>query len=188
MGSIEIAESKKQRSRAFLWGYVFLVFVAGLIVFLDQWTKDWVRHNLSLGETWVPWSWLAHYARVLHWQNSGAAFGLFQQGGGIFTVLAVVVALMIIYYFPRIGSGDWALRLAMGLQLGGAIGNLVDRLQHGSVTDFVSVGTFPVFNVADASITLGVLILLLDVWLGGGDAEPEPTPQIAVNDEWPSRD
>jgi signal peptidase II len=187
MGSIEIAKSKKQRSRAFVFGYVFLIFIAGLIVFLDQWTKNWVRQNLSLGETWVPWSWLAPYARVLHWQNSGAAFGFFHQGGGLFTILAVVVALLIIYYFPRIGSGDWALRLAMGLQLGGAIGNLLDRLQHGwSVTDFVSVGTFPVFNIADASITLGVLILLLDVWLSRG--EPEPAPEIPVADEWPSRD
>jgi signal peptidase II len=96
---------------------------------------------------------------------------MFQQGGGIFTLLAVFVAAMIIYYFPRIGRGDWALRLAMGLQLGGALGNLTDRIQHGYVTDFISVSTFPVFNIADSAITLGVIVLVLDMWLNGTDRE-----------------
>lgn len=177
---------KQQARRLLVLGYIFLVAIAGLVVFLDQWTKQWVRQHLSIGESWNPWSWLSPYARVLHWHNSGAAFGLFQSGGGIFTILAVVVAVMIIYYFPRIGQGNWALRLAMGLQLGGAIGNLIDRLQHGFVTDFISVGKFPVFNVADASITLGVLILLFDVWVNG--AEEEPAGPVPVKDEWPSRD
>ncbi len=188
MESTELAGSKKEPRGAFLTGYLFLVTIAGLIVFFDQWTKNWVREHLAFGESFIPWDWMTGYARILNWRNSGAAFGLFQQGGGIFTVLAVVVALMIIYYFPRIGRGDWALRLAMGLQLGGAIGNLVDRLQHGYVTDFVAVGNFPVFNVADSSITLGVLILLLDVWLGGGGEEPQPVAQVPIKDEWPSRD
>lgn len=178
--------AKQRAHRVVIGGYAFLISLAGLIVFFDQWTKDWVRQHLSYGESMIPLTWLSPYVRILHWRNSGAAFGFFQQGGGIFTVLAVVVALMIIYYFPRIGHGDWALRLAMGFQLGGAIGNLVDRLQHGYVIDFISVGSFPVFNIADASITLGVVILLLDVWLNGADVEP--AKPIPVKDEWPSRD
>ena len=154
--------------RPFFGGYLSLLFIFGLVFFLDQWTKAWVRNNLAYGETWVPFDWLPSYVRILHWRNSGAAFGFFQEGGGIFTVLAIVVALFIIYYFPRIEHGDWSLRLAMGLQLGGALGNLIDRLQHGYVTDFISIGQFPVFNVADSSITLGVIILLLGIWFGGG--------------------
>jgi signal peptidase II len=60
---------------------------------------------------------------------------------------------------------DWTLKLAMGLQLAGAAGNLIDRLIMGKVTDFISVGSFPVFNVADSSITVGVIVLLLGVWI-----------------------
>ena len=65
--------------------------------------------------------------------------------------------------FPANPAEDWPLRLALGLQLGGAIGNLVDRLRFGTVTDFISVGSFAVFNVADAAISLGVAILVLDL-------------------------
>ena len=169
---------------AFLGRYLTLGFIAGLVLFLDQWTKIWVRENLAYGERWMPWVWFEPYVRILHWRNSGAAFGLFQEGGGIFTILAIVVALLIVYYFPRIERGDWALRLAMGLQLGGAIGNLIDRLQHGYVTDFISVGNFPVFNIADSSITLGVVILLLDLWFGGHEiSEHTPMSKEQATDE-----
>jgi signal peptidase II len=156
-----------QPRRPFFGGYLTLVFIFGVVFFLDQWTKAWVRDNLAFGESIRPFEWLPPSVRILHWRNSGAAFGFFQEGAGIFTILAVVVALLIIYYFPRIERGDWALRLAMGLQLGGALGNLIDRLQHGYVTDFISVAQFPVFNIADTSITLGVIILLLGIWFGG---------------------
>ena len=114
----------------------------------------------------MPWEWLRPYARIVHWYNSGAAFGLFQNGAIVFTVLAIVVAGLILYYFPRTSPHDWTLRLAMGLQLGGALGNLIDRLtRSGQVTDFISLGAFPVFNVADASITVGVIVLVLGAWL-----------------------
>jgi signal peptidase II len=155
--------------------YISLLLLAGAIIVLDQITKIWVRNNLSLGESITPFPSLPFF-RILHWQNTGAAFGLLQDWGGVFAILAVVVAVLIVVYFPRIEGGDWSLRLAMGLQLGGAVGNLLDRLQHGYVTDFVSVGNFAVFNVADTSITLGVGLLLLSIWLTG-DPEEEPQEQ-----------
>jgi signal peptidase II len=83
----------------------------------------------------------------------------------IFTILAIVVSIAILYYFPRVPREEWPLRLAMGMQLGGAVGNLIDRLIQGYVTDFVSVGNFAVFNVADASISVGVVVLILGVWV-----------------------
>jgi len=89
---------------------------------------------------------------------------MFQQGSMVFTVLAFIVIGAIIYYYPHVESGDWPLRLAMSMQLGGAIGNLIDRLVIGRVTDFISIGTFPVFNVADSSISVGCVVLLLGVW------------------------
>ena len=105
------------------------------------------------------------YARLVHWSNTGAAFGMFQNGSLVFTLLAFVVIALIIYYYPQVESEDWVLRLALSLQLGGAAGNLISRLtMDGKVTDFLSVGTFPVFNVADSSITIGVMILLLGMW------------------------
>jgi len=149
-----------------LRSYLGLILISGTVVFLDQWSKWLVRTNITLGDFWLPGSlsWLLPYARIVNWSNTGAAFGLFQGRGAIFTVLAVIVAGVIVYYYPRVPPEDWWLRLAMGLQFGGALGNLIDRVNHGRVTDFLSVANFPVFNVADASITVGVIILVVGVW------------------------
>lgn len=145
--------------------YLVLVGGAGIVVALDQWTKYLVRTRLEVGEIWSPWEWLSPIARVVHWNNTGAAFGLFQSGGLIFTVVAIVVSLAILYYYPRVPASQIPLRLALALQLGGAVGNLIDRLAVGTVTDFISLGTFPVFNVADASISIGVAVLVAAMWV-----------------------
>jgi len=144
-----------------------LAGVSGLVICLDQWTKWLVRENIEFGAQWLPdWLiWLSPYARIVHWYNSGAAFGMFQNGNLVFTTLAFLVIGAIIYYYPQVEAEDWTLKLAMGLQLAGAAGNLIDRLIMGKVTDFISVGSFPVFNVADSSITVGVIVLLLGVWI-----------------------
>ncbi len=151
--------------KKYIQDYLPLLLVAGIVIVLDQWTKSLVRASLPYGETWVPWAWLEPYARIVHWSNTGAAFGLFQNLGGLFTVLPFVVALAILYFYPQVPRGDWPLRLALGMQMGGAIGNLIDRLARGFVTDFISVGTFPVFNIADASISVGVAVLVVGMWI-----------------------
>lgn len=147
--------------------YLFLFLVAAIIIALDQITKAVVIASLPVeGQAWAPWDWLLPYARIIHWTNTGVAFGMFQGLGTFFIFLAIIVGAAIVYYYPRVAANDPLLRLAMGLQLGGAMGNLVDRLtRDGKVVDFISVGTFPVFNVADSSITVGVLLLVLAVWL-----------------------
>lgn len=145
--------------------FFYIIVVPGIIVAIDQYTKWLVRSNLSLGESWMPIDWLAPYARILHWYNTGVAFGLFQGGGIIFILLPIIIVIGILIYFPRISDDDWSLRLALSLQLGGALGNLVDRITIGHVTDFISVGRFPVFNVADSAITVGTIVLILGVWL-----------------------
>lgn len=164
--------------------YWAIFLIAAVIVGLDQWTKWLVRTNIAPGASWLPESlqWLGPYARIVHWYNRGAAFGMFQQGNMVFTVLAFVVVAAIIYYYPQISSVDWPLRLAMSMQMGGAIGNLVDRLTIGHVTDFISVGTFPVFNIADASISVGCVVLLLGVWWQERVAKKEKT-QPASSDK-----
>jgi signal peptidase II len=147
------------------YGSIFAI--AAVIVILDQWTKWLVRTNIVSGAAWLPDSlqWLMPYARIVHWYNTGAAFGMFKDASLILTILAFVVIGAILFYYPQVEKDDWLLRLALSLQLGGALGNLVDRLTIGHVTDFISVGNFPVFNVADASITIGAVLLFLDVWL-----------------------
>jgi signal peptidase II len=144
-----------------------LLGIGGLVIALDQWTKWLVRTNIPFEQAWLPGflSWLSPYARIVHWSNSGAAFGSFQDGNSVFTVLAIIVIGAIIYYFPHVDVNDWTLRIAMGLQLGGAAGNLIDRLMAGRVTDFISIGNFAVFNVADSAISVGVAVLVLGVWI-----------------------
>ncbi len=151
--------------KRYLKDYLVLFLISGTIVLLDQLTKHWVRANLAYTEVFHPEWWLSQYVRIVHWQNTGAAFGLFQDMSLVFTVLAFVVTGVILYYFPRVPPEDWLIRLAMGMQMGGALGNLVNRLTHGgTVTDWISVGNFPVFNVADASISVGVAILFFALW------------------------
>jgi signal peptidase II len=147
--------------------YLFLFLIGGIIISLDQWTKALVRSNIPLGTDWLPGglAWLLPYARIRHWYNSGAAFGIFQNGNLVFTILAIIVILLIFYYYPRTERTDWALRVAMAMQFAGAGGNLIDRLLFAHVTDYISVGNFAIFNIADASISVGVVVLLFGVWL-----------------------
>lgn len=152
--------------KAYIQKTRWLYIIAAVIVLLDQASKAAVRTFLAVGEIWTPWPWLAPYARIIHWSNTGVAFGMFQGRSLFFAVLAAVVAAAIIYYYPLVPVEDKVLRFALGMQLCGALGNLADRLFNGGqVTDFISVGNFAVFNVADACITVGVGVLLIGIWL-----------------------
>ena len=153
--------------KKFLRTYWMLFLVAGIIIVFDQISKAYIRANFVEGvDMWAPWPWLLPYARIIYVTNTGVAFGMFKNMGLVFAILACIVSMAIIYYYPRIPAHDWMLRLALGFQLAGALGNLIDRiLFQGRVTDFISVGDFPVWNVADSSITIGVGILLLGIWM-----------------------
>lgn len=170
--------------------YLFLLVIAGLIIAADQAVKYWIRDTLQLGEVYRPELWISDYARIVNWKNYGAAFGIFQNLSLIFTILSFVVSLVIIYYFPQVPRQDWLLRVAMGMLLGGAIGNLIDRLYQGYVTDFISVGSFPVFNIADASISTGVVVLFIGMWLQERQKDQtqagEPMPEAAPTPDEPS--
>lgn len=159
--------------------YWLLFAVASIIVVLDQISKAIIRANIPFGGRWMPLDWLAPYFRFVHWENTGAAFGMFQEGGLIFAILAIIVAVFIVIYYPQIPEDEPLMRIAMAMQLGGALGNLIDRLAFGPVTDFISVGSFAVFNIADASITVGVGILILALWL----SERKLKKEESVSDE-----
>jgi signal peptidase II len=182
----------KKPLKEYIWDYAYLFLVAGIIIALDQWTKWLVETNLpNQGQFWSPWPWLAPYARIVHWTNTGAAFGMLQQFGNVFRLLAILVSLAILYYFPQVPREEWPLRLAMGLQLGGAVGNLIDRFTQGHVTDFISVMDFAVFNVADASISVGVAVLILGVWIReqaqkrAAAGQPGESPQAGLPEPAP---
>ena len=137
----------------------FLLIQLAVLIFLtDQFSKYLVREFLFLHESFPR----EGFVRVTHTFNTGSIFGLFQgQNTPLILVSFIGVAILILLYrSQRFPTG--LLRLSLGLQLGGAFGNLVDRVRLGHVTDWVDVGRWPVFNVADASIVTGLIIL---AWL-----------------------
>ena len=147
-----------------LKSYSVLIPIAGLLIALDQWTKSIVRQNLNLGEMWMPLEWLSPFARIVHWYNTGVAFGMFQDKNFLFSILALAISVFLIIFYPKLTEDDWFLRIALGMQLGGSLGNLIDRISIGHVTDFISIGNFPVFNIADASISVGVAVMIMGLW------------------------
>ncbi len=141
------------RPRRDVW---FFVIALGVVA-LDQATKAVVRARLDSGEAWPDKDWLLNIVNV---SNSGAAFGML-QGQTTFLVvtsLVGVAAIALYYWFPPLEHG--LLRLALGLQLGGAAGNLIDRVRFGEVTDFINFEFWPAFNVADSCISIGVVTIL----------------------------
>jgi len=123
---------------------------------LDQLSKQAVIDRITRGEVIE----VLPFLDLVHTANSGIAFGVLSGSGVIVPLLGLVVLGIVVVWFARHPFTPLAW-LATGLIAGGAIGNLVDRLRHGAVTDFVSVGDFPAFNVADAAITCGVVLFVL---------------------------
>ena len=156
----QIGELKKR-----IADYSVLFLIAGFVILLDQTTKEAVRLNLMFGEIYRPDLWISQYARFVHLNNTGAIIGIFQNMSSFLKVFPLIVSAVILYYFPRVPPGAWLIRLSMGLYLGGALGNLIDRLRQGFVTDYISVGSFPVFNVADACVSIGLITLIAGLWL-----------------------
>lgn len=155
-----------------------LFAIAAVAIALDQYTKHLIRANLPLGESISPIPGLASILSFTHIQNQGAAFGMFPAASSIFLVVAVVVVLAITFFSGQLARSSALLRLALGLQLGGAAGNLIDRLtQQGQVTDFINFHVFAVFNVADMSIVAGTVLLAYYALVAddGGAAEAEAT-------------
>jgi signal peptidase II len=144
------------RAREFL----LLAGVASLVILLDQITKWQVAKHIPLGSVWAPFPSLSRYFTLTHVSNTGAAFGLFPEYGSIILAVAVVVITGIIIFSQQLTQGQRLVTLSLGLQLGGAVGNLIDRLRIGHVVDFMDFKIWPVWNVADASIVVGVCLLL----------------------------
>lgn len=148
------------------WAIVPLL--AAVILAFDQWTKGLVEANIPLGDGFAPFPNLASYFQIVHWTNTGAAFGLLRGQSSIFVAIALVVIVVVLIYVRQLPAESWGVRICLGVQLGGTAGNLVDRLQHaGQVTDFLlftlpvgdKVYLWPAWNVADGSIVVSVILL-----------------------------
>ncbi len=153
-------------------GMLHYAWIGLVVLILDQLTKAWVSAVLRLGERVDVLPFLAW----VHVENPGAAFSFLATAGGwqrwFFVILATGFSIWLLWELTRLGRGERVLAIAHGLVLGGALGNLVDRLLHGAVTDFVLVhwqgAYFPAFNVADAAISVGaalwILVAVADIW------------------------
>jgi signal peptidase II len=123
---------------------------------LDRVTKSLVAASVPFG-TEIPV--VGHLVGITNVRNSGAAFGLVPAGAGVFLVASMVVSIALGVYVARTPTSLWA-GVVLGLILGGTIGNGFDRLVYGTVTDFINFHFWPVFNVADSAISIGVLLLI----------------------------
>jgi len=155
---------------------VVLIVIALLVIVLDQLSKHYVVLNLHLGVPWNPIKSLSRYVSFTYITNKGAAFGMFPAFGTFFAVIAIVVVIVILFYYRHLSNGQWAMNVGLGLQLGGALGNLIDRIRLGHVVDFIDLKVWPIFNVADSSIVVGVAILALSILR---DVEEAPQQKVS---------
>lgn len=135
-----------------------LLQLAVLVFLADQFSKFLVREFLVLADSFPDQG----FFRITHTYNTGSAFGLFRDQNGPLILVSVIGITILVFIYRSQSRPSKVLRLSLALQLGGAAGNLLDRLRLGHVTDFLDVGSWPVFNLADASIVTGLLML---AWL-----------------------
>nr|NNM91251.1 signal peptidase II [Bacilli bacterium] len=141
-----------------------MVYIVALIVItLDQWIKWLVNTHLTVGTGYTIWEGIL---QILYVRNTGAAFSLLLNDQIFLILVAAVVAMVIVIVDRKFAKGQRGLQVTLGLLLGGALGNLIDRVWHGYVIDYIYLTfiRFPVFNLADSSIVIALFILVLRSW------------------------
>ena len=166
--------------------WLLLFAVASGVLALDLWTKHWAVQTLQYS---APIQVIGEYVRFTYTRNSGVAFGI---GAGMrfpYYVFSIVAAAAILYLFSRARAQSLTRQISLALILGGAIGNLIDRVTSGEVVDFIEVGVrqwhWPVFNVADSVVTIGVLLFVLP-WSRAAGSEAEAPHASAAGDAAPA--
>ena len=148
--------------------WIFYVLTITVIIF-DQITKYVVRETIPLYDTLIE----VGIFSIVHGQNTGSAFGLF-AGFTNFLIIASLIGLgLILYFFVKQASANLFVRVSVGLIVGGAVGNLIDRIKDGFVVDFISVGWWPAFNVADSAISIGMTVMVLFMIFGNKISDGE---------------
>ena len=141
--------------------WVFYLIVGAVFIF-DQISKEFIRLWMPLGDNWPSTGFL----RIVHGTNTGSAFGLFAGFTNLLILASIFGIAAVLYYFYRQGNNAIALRISLGLIVGGALGNLFDRVVSGKVVDFISVGWWPSFNIADSAISVGMFLLIFTMIFG----------------------
>ena len=155
--------------------------IALLVIALDQYTKYLVRtcEHLPLNTSWNPIPWLDRIVTLTHLRNSGVAFGFLPGIGTSVIAVAIVVVFIIVFYYRQLAKASWLLHIAFGLQLGGALGNMIDRIiDDGHVTDFIDFRVWPVFNVADSGIVVGTILLAFYIFFLDRPSEEADTEDM----------
>jgi signal peptidase II len=153
----------------FKWNSIFFA-IAALVIAADQLSKFWVRTHLALDQSVPP----EGFFRLTYAQNTGASFSIFYGQSDILAVVSIIGIILILVYafviyrrFPFLDTRINKISLAM--ILGGTAGNLIDRLHLGHVTDFIQISPWPIFNVADSSTVVGVIIFALSILLAANN-------------------
>jgi len=158
-----------------------LITVAGAILALDRWTKIWASTHLPYNQ---PQPVLDDFLRLTYTRNNGVAFGIGQNTGFPYYVFSIVAVGAILWLFLRQPVHPRGRQLAFALILGGAIGNLIDRVTRGEVVDFIEIGVnrwhWPVFNVADCAVSVGVILFALTWSSARGDRAVDAGPPGAL--------
>lgn len=166
--------------RTAAYGYGTIARTLLIVLVFDQLTKEAVRRYLPLqGDAWpAADSGVGHFFQFLHAHNTGVAFGLAQGRNGLHLAIALTVVIVLLVFARSLRPAELWMRVALGCQIGGALGNAVDRLRLGHVTDFLDLHYgrwhWPTFNVADIAINVGVWLLILRLWRTEGGASGEP--------------
>lgn len=171
-----------------------LYWLALPILIFDQLSKWWVVENIPLYQQYVPIPALYPYLKFTHIGNTGAVFGTLQNARVILTILAIVVGVGILVYNHMLPMASRKLRVALGLVFGGAIGNLIDRIRIGHVTDFVdmdftsiiplSIADWYIWNIADLSIVCAIILMAYLTFFEPEQIEqPRVSEQVEVQDE-----
>jgi signal peptidase II len=172
------APTSTSASRKYVLFTVFLALSLGL----DQWTKALARTHLRPLGPWNPKVVIEGFFNLRYSENPGVAFGMLQQMPGgkfVLTALAIAAIVLVVMYLRRTDSDATRLHVALGLVGGGALGNVIDRINYGRVTDFivwhVKAHEWPTFNVADAALCIGVGLMMLDMIATRPSATPPAT-------------
>lgn len=145
--------------------------LTALAVFLLDMGSKYLVQRLMAPEERIPVIKGVFYLTLV--RNPGAAFGMLANRTSFFIFITVVVVGLLLYYSRHYAGNHWLWPVAIGLQLGGALGNLVDRLRYGRVVDFLDFQVWPVFNVADMAIVSGVGLFVLLLWRTPAAAKPD---------------
>jgi len=157
-----------------------VVVIAGIVVAADQVVKavvaDWLGHGVD------RWELAGNLLAFEYVENSGAAFGILAGQTMLLAALAIAITAVFLYAMREEIARHWGLLVAVGMVIGGALGNLIDRVRLGYVVDYIAVGVWPKFNIADSCVVLGLLVMAWVAWNGGTDDDVSMDDEIEEDD------